>query len=156
MFSPINRNSYISCPTGCCTLSATFGFLIMLSFSKVWMSYFSLPVSDVFPDICGRLRGEIIIYASLRSTYCGICERLLVFAVPRDSGNRSGLQPIITEGCPWMIGRLPIHSSVDIGFCFCTGRAAPDSSVRCDAITYSYFSMFANIGIDSSSPAANI
>ena len=140
MFSLIHRNPCISCPTESCFLLATFGFLKMLSFSKVQMSFFFfLPISDAFPDICGRLRGESIINASLRSTYCGICERLLVSAIPRVSRNRRGLQPIITEGCPRMIGRLPIHSSVDIGFCICTGRAAPDSSVRSDVIIFSYF-----------------
>ena len=114
----------------------------MLSFSKVWASCFCFsPVSDVLPDICGRLRGESIVKASLRGTYCGFCERLPVSTVPRASRNRRGLQPIITEGCPWMgwkcsIGCLPMHSSVDFGLCVCTGRAAPDSPVRCDVITY--------------------
>ena len=103
-------------------------------------------VSDVFPDICGRLRGERIIKASLRGTYCGFCRELPVSTVPskvpRTPRNRCGLQPIITEGCPMIgwrcsIGCLSTHSSVDSGLAVCTGRAAPNSSVCCaDTITY--------------------
>ena len=97
-------------------------------------------VSYIFPDICGRLRGEAIIKASLGGTSCGFCKRLLVSTIPRASGDRHGIQPIITEGCPWMgwkcsTGCLPMHSSVDIGLGICTGRAEPDCPVRCNVIT---------------------
>ena len=103
-------------------------------------------VSDVFPDVCGRLRGERILKTSLRGTYCGFCKQLPVSTVPskvsRTSRNHRGLQPIITEGCPMIgwrcsIGCLSMHSSVDSGLAICTGRAAPNSSVRCaDTITF--------------------
>ena len=100
------------------------------------------PVSDVFPDICGRLMGEALVKASLKGTYCGFCERLSVSTIPGASANRGGLQPIITEGCSWTgwkcpTGCLPIHSSVDTGLRVCTGQAASDSSpVCCVIITY--------------------
>jgi hypothetical protein len=96
-------------------------------------------VSDVFPDIRGRLRGESIV----RGTYCGVCKLLPpVSTVPRASTNRRGLRPIITEGYPGMgwersIGCVPIHSSVDIGLYVCTGQVASYSPVRYDVITYS-------------------
>ena len=93
------------------------------------------PVSEVLPDICGRLRGESIIKTSLAGTYCGFCKQILVPTVPRTSRNHRGLQPIITEGCPWIgwkcsTGCLPVHISVDIGFRICTGRATSDYPVR--------------------------
>ena len=91
-------------------------------------------------DICGRLRGESIVKASLGGTSCGFCKRLLVSTVPRASRDHRGIQPIITEGCPWMGWKcstscLLMHSSVDIGLGICTGQAEPDSPVRCNVIT---------------------
>ena len=136
-FSPINRNLYISRRTRSRGLLATFGAPKILSFSKVRMSYFCFrPFSDVLPDICGTLRGESIVRASLRGTYCGFCKQLPVSTVPRASTDSRGLQPIITEGCSWMgwcstaSGCLPVHSSVDIGLRICTGKVTPDSLVR--------------------------
>ena len=97
--------------------------------------------ADGFPDICGRLRGEKIVKASLGGTRCGFCEQLPVSISPRTSRNRRGLKPIITEGLPQIrlecsIGYLPIHDSIDIGLRICAGRVAPDSLVRCDITTY--------------------
>jgi hypothetical protein len=116
----------------------------MLSFSKVWASCFCFSrVSDVLPDICGRLRGERVVKVSLRGAQCGFCERIPVSTVPSVSRNRRGLQPIITEGFPWTgwecsIGclpvLLPVHGSDDTGVRVCTGRAAPNSPVCCDNI----------------------
>jgi hypothetical protein len=105
----------------------------------LWASFCFPPVSDVFPDICGTLRGERIVKESLRGTYCGFCKQLPMSTVPRASTNRYGLRPIITKGCPRMgwecpIGCLPMHSSVDIGLRVCTGEAPPDSPVRCKFI----------------------
>jgi hypothetical protein len=106
---------------------------------KGWASCLVISdVSDVFPDICGRLRGESIV----RGTYCGFCKLLPpASTVPRASTSRRGLQPIITEGYPGMgwersIGCVPIHSSVDIGACVCTGQVASDSLVSWGVITY--------------------
>ena len=136
-FSLIDRNLYISRQTRSRGLLATFGAKKILSFSKVRTSCFCFDtVSDVLPDICGTLRGEAIVRASLRGTYCGFCKQLPVSTVPRDSAYRRGLQPIITEECSWMgwcstaSGGLPVHSSVDIGLRICTGKVAPESPVR--------------------------
>ena len=99
------------------------------------------PYSDVLPDFCGRLRGEGIVKASLKGTYCGFCKRLpQVSPVPRVSGSRHEVQPIITEGCPWIgwkssNGWLPMHSSVEIGLGVCTGQVASETSLaRCNVI----------------------
>ena len=140
----------------------TFGAQIMLLFSKVWTFDFVFPlIFDALLDMCGRLKGESIVKESLRVTYCGFCERLpvstvpkasrstlsgfykrlLAPTVPRASTNRRRLKPIITEGCPriaWKCstGWVAIHRSDGIGLHICTGRAAPDSLVCCDIITY--------------------
>lgn len=115
----------------------------MLLSLKVWAFYFIFSlVSDVLPDFCGKLRGEGIVKASLKGTYCGFCKRLLpVSPVPGVSGNRHEVQPIITEGCPWtgwkfLNGCLPMHSSAEIGVGVCTGRVSPETGlVRCNVIT---------------------
>ena len=124
-------------------VSQTFGnfWCQLLSFSKVWAScLFPPPLFLKFSDICGTLRGESIIKASLRGSHCWFCKRLLqaVSTIPTASTNYRGLQPIITEGCPSMVwkcsnGYLSLHSSVGTGFGICTGQAVPDSSsqVRC-------------------------
>ena len=137
MSSLINRSLYTLRLTTSRSPLATFGTHKMLSFSKVWASCLFLPVSDVFPDICGRLRGEGIIKASLKGKSCGFCERLPVPTTPGTSTSHRGLQPIITEQYPWLgwkcstqIGCL--HSSVDVGLRVCTGKTASDSLVRCD------------------------
>ncbi|KAH9980638.1 hypothetical protein BJV77DRAFT_404499 [Russula vinacea] len=98
------------------------------SFGNFWCPQNAI----IFKDICGRLRGESIVKASLGGTSCGFCKRLLVSTVPRASRDHRGIQPIITEGCPWMGWKcstscLLMHSSVDIGLGICTGQAEPDS-----------------------------
>ena len=127
--------------------------------SGVLVSVFS--PSDVFPDTCGRLRGESIVKASLRGTHCGFCRRLPVYtdAVPGASRNHRGLQPIITEECSWMSwkssnGCLPMHSSVDIGLRICTGQVLSDSPVRCDVIIN--IIAFANIDVVPGPLATNV
>ena len=96
------------------------------------------PVSDVLPDIGGGLRGESIVKASLRGTYCGFCKQLPVSTVPRASVNSGrGLWPIITEVYPLMvweclIGCVPMQGSVDFGLCIYTGRVEPDIPVCWD------------------------
>ena len=64
-------------------------------------------------------------------------------SVPRTSENYRELWPIITQGYPltvWecLIGCLPMHGSAGSGqgsgICVCTGRVAPNSSVRCNVI----------------------
>ena len=97
-----------------------------------------LCVSDILPDIRGRLRGEAIVKKSLEDTPCGFCKRLPASTIPKASGNRHGLQPIVTQGCPLMgwkcsIGSLSTHTSVDVGLRICTG-AASDSPVCCDLL----------------------
>ena len=136
-FSLIDRNLYILKRTRSRSLLATFGAPRILSFSKVQTFCFCFStVPDLLPDICGTLRGEAIIRASLRGTHCGFCKQLPVSTVPRASTDRRGLQPIITEECSWIgwcstaSGGLPVHSSVDIGLRICTGKVAPDSPVR--------------------------
>ena len=64
------------------------------------------PVSDILPDICGRLRGESIVRASLRGAYCGFCKRAPVSTVPRSPWSRRGLQRIITQKSRKGWGRL--------------------------------------------------
>ena len=59
-------------------------------------------------------------------------------AVLRTSRNHR-LQPIITQGHPWMswerlIGFLAMNGSFDFDLDASSGRATPDSPVRCDAI----------------------
>ena len=127
------------------------------------------PVSDILPDICGTLRGERIIMESLRGAYCRFCKQLpramsivrFLPRWPRASTDHRRLRPIITKGYPrmgweFLIGCLPMHSSVDIGLRVCTGEVAPDSPVRCKIITYSPAS--ANLDIDPGvdSPATNV
>ena len=121
----------------------------MLSFSKVWAFFFFFPFSDVFPDICGRLKGESSVKAPPGGTFCGFCEQLPVSTVLTPSGYRRGLQPIITEGRSLMgwkcsMGYLQMHNSVvfRLGVHIlrisrvCTGQVGQNSLVRCDVITY--------------------
>ena len=110
-------------------------------FKGLGVFFVFLRVFEVFPDVCGRLRGETIIKASLSGTCCRFCKQIPVPTVPRASRNRRGLQPIITEGCSrtgWKCstGCLPVHSSDNIGFRICVGRVTPDNPVCCDVITY--------------------
>ena len=117
------------------------------------------PVSDDFPDICGRLKGEKIVKSSLGGTRCGFCEQLPASASPGTSRNHRGLQPIITEGCTQMAwkcstGYLPMHSSINTGLRICAGQVAPDSPVRCDVTTY--LTASANIYIAPGSFATDI
>ena len=88
------------------------------------------PVSDVLPDIGGRLREGSIIKASLSGTYCGFCETPPVSTVP-------GSWPTVKQRYPSMIWECLIgcQDSVDFGLCICTRRVPPDSLVRCDVIT---------------------
>ena len=134
-------------------------------------------LSDVLPDICGRLRGEGIVKASLQGTYCQFCERLTVSTVSRASSNTftkfckrllkatlwkapratntntHGLQPINTKGCSsigWkcLNGCLSTHGSVNISLCVCTGQVARNTSVRCKACDImKHLTGFANIDI---------
>ena len=138
---------------------------IIFKGSAIFIGFYS--VSDhVLPDICGRLRGESILKASLRGSYCGFCKQLSpVSTVPRTSRNRRTsreLQPIITKGCPWTgwkcpIGCLPVHTSVDIDLGICTGRAAPNSVVRCESCdVIAYSTAPANIDIAPCSVATNV
>jgi hypothetical protein len=102
--------------------------------------FYSPPVSDVLPDICGRLRVDCIVREFLGGTYYGFCRRLPVSSISKTSKSRR-LQPIITQGYPWMswehlIGCLPALGSIDFGLCVCSGRATPDSLVCCDVILF--------------------
>ena len=117
---------------------------IAIIFKGLSVLFVLCSVSDILLDISGRLMGWSIVKASLTGTYCGFCRRLMVSIVRRTSGNRCGLQPIITQGYPRMsrgsweclIGCLPIPNSVDFNLDVCVGKAAPDSSVRSDVITF--------------------
>ena len=110
------------------------------------------PVSDVFLDICGRLRGEGIVKASLDRTYCGFCKRLPVSqpTVPTIPRNPRELKQIITSGCSRMrwkcsIGCLSMHYS-NTGLRVCIGQVASDIPVCYDAII-TYLTASANINI---------
>ena len=146
---------------------------ISLSFGNLWcprrsiifkgsrVLFCFLPFdSYVFPDICGTLMGEAIVNASLRGAYCGFCQRLPVSTIRGAPANSRRLPPIITEGCSLMgwkcsIGCLPMHSLVDVGLHICPGRAAPDISVRCDALSH-YLTTSANIDIAPGPLATNV
>jgi len=96
---------------------------------------FLFPVSDVLPDICGRLAGEGIVKTSLSGTICGLCKQLPVSIVARASRNGHNLPLIITQGCSWMgwkcsTGSLPLHGSDDVSLRICIGRIASEIPVR--------------------------
>ena len=116
-------------------------------------------IFDGFPDICGRLRGETIVKASLRGSCCWFCKRPLVPTFPSDITNCRGLKPIITEGYPpmtWecLISCCSADSSVGFDLCVYTGRAAPNSPVCCDVS--STYTTSANLEIASSPVATDV
>ena len=143
MFSLIDQNSYILRPTRTCSFSAISGVPKILSFLKVCMScfWFFPPVSEIFSDICGRLRGEGIVKASLKGTYCasGSCKQLPVSTVPKASADHHRLRPIITQGYP-MLWECLIDCSVGFGLCICTRQTV------CYCITYK--SAYANVNLN--------
>ena len=104
-------------------------------FKGLGVLFLFLPGSDVFSDICGRLRGGSIVKASLEGTRCGFCRQL---------------SPMVAE-C--LMSCHPMHSSVGFGLCICTGRTESDSAVRCDVI---FLTGSANIDIASGPLATNI
>jgi len=100
-----------------------------------WFSLFLL-VSDILPDLSGRLLGEAIIKASLKTKHWQFCTRPLVSATPilstiANDGRRC--RPILTLECPcenWTRQIDDLPGSDDIHLIVCAGRAAPDSQVR--------------------------
>jgi len=91
--------------------------------------------SHILPDLSGRLVGENVIKASLKTRHWQFCARPLVSATPILSTVANGRRhpPILTLECPcenWtrQIDGLP--GSDDINLIVCAGRAAPDSPVR--------------------------
>ena len=134
---------------------------ILHSFGNLWRSengiilkglsiFFFPPVSDFLTDICGRLRGEGIVKASLRGTYYGFYTRfhierpLVSTSVPKASGTRNHhqLQPIVTELYPWtgwecFIDSPPMDSCVDFcSVCIFTKQVAPSSPVSGNIVTH--------------------
>lgn len=98
---------------------------------SVLFLFFSL-VSDDLLDTRGRLMGGGIFTELFRGRDCGLCKPLplLVSAGPRPSRNRHGLQPIITEGRPFIFMGWPMHRCTMFGLCICIGRGAHDNLVR--------------------------
>jgi hypothetical protein len=89
----------------------------------------------MLPDLSGRLVGENIIKASLKTKYWQFCSRPVVSATPILStvANDRRCPSILTLECPcenWrrQVDNLP--GSDDINLIVCAGRAAADSSVR--------------------------
>ena len=94
-------------------------------------------VSDILQDLSGRLVGENIVKAFLKTKHWRFCTRPLVPATPgpilSTVANGRKCPPILTLECPcenWIhqLGGLP--GSADIKLIVCAGRAAPDSPVR--------------------------
>ena len=117
---------------------ATSGAQMVPSYSRVSIFCICFPylVSDMLPDLRGRLTGENIIKASLKTTQWQFCTRPLVSAPPILSTIANGRRcpPILTLECPcenWTHQIDGITDSDDINFIVCAGRAAPDSQVRC-------------------------
>ena len=137
------------------------GNKILHSFGNLWRSengiilkgssifFFVFPVSDLLTDICGRLRGEGIIKASLRGTYGEFYVKRLPMSagVPRAfrTLNNRGLQLIITALYPWtswehFIDRPPTNnndSSVNFYSVYVfTKQVAPNSPVCSNVIAF--------------------
>ena len=100
-----------------------------------YLFFFLFLVSNILSDLGGRLMGENIIKASLKTKHWQFCTRPLVVTAPDLStvANRRICPPIITLGCPcenWkrQIDGLP--GSDDINLVVCAGRAASGSPVR--------------------------
>ena len=133
------------------------GNKILHSFGNLWRSengiilkgsgiFFSSPVSDVLTDICGRLRGESIVKASLRGMY----SRFYIKTLPVSTSdsrvfrtqNDRGLQPIITDLYPlstsWKYFTSSRPMNIPPGFCICvfTEQVGPRRPVRRNIITF--------------------
>ena len=92
-------------------------------------------VSDILPDLGGRLMGENVIRASLKTKHWQFCTRPRVPAAPVLStvANRRICPPSIALECPcenWKRQIDGLSGSNDINLIVCAGRAAPDNLVR--------------------------
>ena len=139
MSSPIGKVLLILRSISTRNVLATSGAQVMPSFSRVSISRICSPfifyLSDILPDLGGRLMGENIIRASLKTKHWQFCTRPRVPAAPVLStvANRRICPPSIALECPcenWkrQIDGLP--GSDDINLIVCAGRATPDNLVR--------------------------
>ena len=111
------------------------GAVIFKGERVLYLSSLVFLVSDILPDLSGRLVGENIIKASLETKHWQFCTRPLVSATPILSTVVDGrrFQPDTTLECPcenWtrQIGGLPGSSDIDL--VICAGRLPPDNLVR--------------------------
>ena len=93
-------------------------------------------VSDMLPDLRGRLVGETVIKASLKTKHWQFCTRPPVSASPILSTVTNGRTciPILTMECPcenWIRQMDGLPDSDDIKLIVCARRAAPTSPVCC-------------------------
>ena len=112
------------------------GAIIFKGEHLLYLFFLFFLVYDMLPDLRGRLVGENIIKASLKTTHWQFCTRPLVSAPPILSTMANGRRclPILTLGCPcenWIHQIDGVSGSDDINLIVCAGRAAPDSQVRC-------------------------
>lgn len=93
-------------------------------------------VSHAFPELSGKLEGEAIITASLKSTPLRFCTPPPAATTPSLGGPKDGRRgrPTLTLRCPCENWKHQIDSLSDsrvIKLRICAMRALPDSSVRC-------------------------
>lgn len=108
---------------------ARFAFFVVFSFLTFFL------------DLNGRLEGENIIKASLKSTHWRYCTRPQMYEAPSQSAqapaNHRRCRPILSLGCPcenWkrQIDGTSLPDSDVINLRVCAGRASPESPVRCN------------------------
>jgi len=92
--------------------------------------------SDFLPDLSGRLVGENLVKASLKTKHWQFCTRPLVSVTPILSTVANGRRcpPNLTLECPcenWIRQIDGLPGSDDINIIVCAGRTTPDSPVCC-------------------------
>jgi len=140
MSSLIGKVWFIFGPISTRDVLVTSGAQMVPSFSRVstfciWFSLF-FHVYDILPDLSGRLVGETIIKASLKTKHWQFCTQPLVSATPilNTVANGRRCLPILTLECPcenWIRQTDGLPGSDDTILIVCAGRVTPDSSVRC-------------------------
>ena len=155
MFSSINRNSHISCTTGTCSLLATFGFLKMLSFSKVRMSFFfPLFLTSFQTSVGGSGERELSAHLSEVHTvesvsgfWCPLFQEFPGIVLDCSQLSQRGV-----------LGRLAVFQFtilLILAFAFALGEWRPIVPYVV-MLSHSYFSASANTGIAPSPTAPNI
>jgi hypothetical protein len=89
------------------------------------------------PDLSGRLEGETIVKASLKSTLWRFCTQPVTSTSPRLSapGYGRSRRPTLLLECPceiWIRQIGGLRDSDDVNFGVCSGRTPMNSQVRCD------------------------